>query len=108
MAFGLSAAVSGKTRSFRSLWHAAVQVLKIKKVDPMKLTGDNKTVSGTYMGNLFARPDLIRPQFESLVSMYQAGQIKPYFDRSFSFEEAPAAHHFLHDRKAIGKVLLVP
>ena len=24
------------------------------------------------------------------------------------FSEAPAAHHFIHDRKAIGKVVLVP
>ena len=31
-----------------------------------------------------------------------------YVDRSFSFEDAPKAHHYLHDRKARGKVLLVP
>jgi NADPH:quinone reductase-like Zn-dependent oxidoreductase len=29
-------------------------------------------------------------------------------DRTFRFDEAALAHHFLHDRKAIGKVLLVP
>ena len=38
----------------------------------------------------------------------EAGQIKPFVDRSFPFAEAPAAHHYLHDRKARGKVLLVP
>jgi hypothetical protein len=25
-----------------------------------------------------------------------------------AFDEAPAAHHYIHDRKAIGKVLLIP
>jgi NADPH:quinone reductase-like Zn-dependent oxidoreductase len=29
-------------------------------------------------------------------------------DRSFKFEEAAAAHHYIHDRKAVGKVVLVP
>ena len=40
--------------------------------------------------------------------MYEKGQIKPYVDRTFNFVEAPLAHHYLHDRKAKGKVLLVP
>jgi NADPH:quinone reductase-like Zn-dependent oxidoreductase len=105
VAFGLSGAFAGKTRN---LLHAAVRVLQIKRLNPRKLMDDNKTVSGTNMGHLFDRADLLRPQFESLLSMYAAGQIKPYFDRAFRFDDAPAAHHFLHDRKAIGKVLLVP
>ncbi len=104
-AFGLSAATSGKERN---LLHAAAQVLRVKKIQPMKLMGDNKTVSGTNMGHLFDYPDMLRPHFEALLAMYEAGQIAPHVDRTFSFDEAPGAHHFLHDRKAIGKVLLVP
>jgi NADPH:quinone reductase-like Zn-dependent oxidoreductase len=105
VAFGLSAASSG-TR--RSLLHAGLQVMKIKKINPMKLMEDNKTVSGTNMGHLFGRLDLLRPQFAALLEMYEAGQIAPHVDRTFRFDEAALAHHFLHDRKAIGKVLLVP
>ncbi|HEY8041280.1 MAG TPA: medium chain dehydrogenase/reductase family protein [Polyangiaceae bacterium] len=105
VAFGLSAAASGKKRS---LLHAAAQVMKVKKFSPMKLMDDNKTVAGTNMGHLFARLDLLIPQFAALVEMYEAGQIKPHVDSTFKFDEAPAAHHFIHDRKAIGKVLLVP
>jgi NADPH:quinone reductase-like Zn-dependent oxidoreductase len=105
VAFGLSAASSGKTRS---LLHAAAQVLRVKKFSPMKLMEDNKTVAGTNMGHLFDRPDLVRPQFQALLEMYEAGQIKPHVDRTFRFDEAPAAHHFIHERKAVGKVLLVP
>jgi NADPH:quinone reductase-like Zn-dependent oxidoreductase len=40
--------------------------------------------------------------------MYEAGEIKPHVCKSFRFDDAPAAHHFIHDRKAVGKVLLVP
>lgn len=106
VAFGLSAAASsGKTRN---LLHAASQLLKVKRFSPMKLMEDNKTVAGTNMGHLFGRPDLVRPQFEALIKMYDAGHIKPHVDRTFRFDEASAAHHFIHERKAVGKVLLVP
>jgi NADPH:quinone reductase-like Zn-dependent oxidoreductase len=105
VAFGLSAAASGKKRS---LLHALSQVVRVKKWSPMKLMDDNKTVAGTNMGHLFARPDLLRPQFEALLAMFDAGQIAPHVDRTFRFDEAAKAHHHIHDRKAIGKVLLVP
>jgi NADPH:quinone reductase-like Zn-dependent oxidoreductase len=105
VAFGLSSAASGKKRN---LLHAGMQVMKVKKVSPMRLMDDNKTVGGTNMGHLYGRIDLLRTQFEALLVMYEAGEIKPHVDRSFPFAEAPAAHHFIHDRKAIGKVLLVP
>jgi NADPH:quinone reductase-like Zn-dependent oxidoreductase len=105
VACGLSAAASGKTRN---LIHAGLQVMRVKKFHPAKLMDDNKTVTGTNMGHLFGRLDLLRPQFAALIDMYEKGEIKPRVDRSFRFDEAAAAHHFIHDRKAIGKVLLVP
>jgi len=105
VAFGLSSASSGKKRN---LVHAAIALLNVKKFSPITLMSDNKTLSGTNMGHLFGRPDLLRPQFEALLAMYEAGQIRPHVDRSFRFDEAAAAHHFIHDRKATGKVLLVP
>jgi synaptic vesicle membrane protein VAT-1 len=105
VAFGFSAAAAGKKRN---LLHAGMALLNVKKVNVMKLMDDNRTVSGTNMGHLFAHPGMLRPQFAALIAMYQAGEIKPHVARTFSFDEAPAAHHFLHDRKAIGKVLLVP
>ena len=105
VAFGLSAASSGKKRS---LLHAGAQILKIKKYSPMKLMDDNKTVTGVNMGHLFDRLDLLRPQGEDLLRMFEAGTVKPYVDRTFRFDEAAAAHNYIHDRKAKGKVLLVP
>jgi NADPH:quinone reductase-like Zn-dependent oxidoreductase len=105
VAFGLSAAASGKKRS---LVHAALQVMKIRKYHPMKLMDANKTVTGCNMGHLFGRLDLLTPQFEALIALYEAGKIHPRVDRTFSFAEAAAAHHHIHDRKAIGKVLLIP
>jgi NADPH:quinone reductase-like Zn-dependent oxidoreductase len=105
VAFGLSAAASGKKRS---LIHALGQVIQVKKWSPMKLMDDNRQVQGVNMGHLFGELDMLVEQFESLIAMYEAGQIKPHVDRTFKFSEAAAAHHHLHDRKAKGKVLLVP
>ncbi|MBK8256738.1 MAG: zinc-binding dehydrogenase [Polyangiaceae bacterium] len=103
VAFGLSAAASGKTRNlFKALW----QVLQIPKFNPTDMMGDNKTVTGVNMGHLFSRVDLLRPQMIDLVAMYEKGQIAPYVSKVFPAAEAPAAHHFIHDRKAVGKVLL--
>ena len=105
VAYGFSAAAAGNKRN---LLHAAWQLLQVKKYSPMELMDDNRTVTGVNMGHLFGRLDLLRPQLEELVAMVVAGQIKPHVDRTFSFDEAPAAHQYLHDRKAKGKVLLVP
>ncbi|MBX3207634.1 MAG: zinc-binding dehydrogenase [Labilithrix sp.] len=105
VAFGLSAAASGKTRS---LLHAIGQVVRIRSYSPRKLMDDNKTVSGCNMGHLFGELPMLGEQFEALVRMYEAGQIAPHVDRTFPFSEAAAAHHYLHDRKAKGKVVLVP
>jgi NADPH:quinone reductase-like Zn-dependent oxidoreductase len=105
VAFGLSAVAGGNTRS----WLRAVrQLLAIRRFSPAKLMGDNKTISGTNMGHLVSRPDLISPQLASLLEMYEQGLLEPRVDRLFSFAEAGAAHQYIHDRKACGKVLLVP
>jgi NADPH:quinone reductase-like Zn-dependent oxidoreductase len=69
---------------------------------------DNKAVQGVNMGHLFGELEMLVEQFEALVGLYEAGKIKPHVDRTFTFSEAAAAHHYLHDRKAKGKVLLIP
>jgi len=105
VSFGLSSAASGKTRN---LLRAVTQVFRMPSFNPRRLMDDNKTVSGCNMGHLFGERTMLMDQFASLLAMYEAGQIKPHVDRVFSFSEAAAAHHWLHDRKAKGKVLLVP
>jgi NADPH:quinone reductase-like Zn-dependent oxidoreductase len=103
--FGFSSAQGSKRRN---LFRAIGQLMKMPFYNPIKLMNDNKTVSGVNMGHLFDRLDILRPQFGALVAMYERGEIKPHVDRTFKFDEAPAAHHYLHDRKAKGKILLVP
>jgi NADPH:quinone reductase-like Zn-dependent oxidoreductase len=105
VAFGLSAVAGGNTRSWLT---AASSVLSVKRWSPIQMMSDNKTISGTNMAHLFSRPDLVHPQLAALLEMYERGELEPHVDRSFSFAEAAAAHQYIHDRKARGKVLLVP
>jgi NADPH:quinone reductase-like Zn-dependent oxidoreductase len=106
VAFGLSAAAPAGTT--RNLLHALGALLQIRRFSPRTLLDDNKTISGVNMGHLFDRLDLLTPQLHALVGLYEKGVIKPHIARTFRFDEAAAAHQFLHDRKAIGKLLLVP
>ena len=105
VAYGMSAAASG---TGRNLLHALGTLMSVKKWSPMKLMDDNKTITGVNMGHLFARPDLLRPQFTELVALYEQGALKPHVSKTFSFDKAGEAHQFIHDRKATGKVLLIP
>lgn len=103
--FGASSMTVGKERN---LLAAMRMLLGMKWWHPVKLMNDNKAVQGVNMGHLFGRLDLLKPQFEALTAMYERGEIRPHVDRTFRFDEAAAAHHYLHDRKAKGKILLVP
>ncbi len=103
--FGASSLASGERRS---LWSMLRFVFNLAWWTPLGLMNENKTVAGVNMGHLFDRIDLLRPQLDALVRMYEAGQIRPYVDKTFSFADAPAAHQYMHDRKARGKLLLVP
>ena len=103
--YGVSGMTTGKTRN---LLRAASELIAMKRWSPLTLMNDNKTISGVNMAHFFDRIDILKPQFLSLVSMYERGLIKPHVDKTFPFADAAAAHHYLHDRKAKGKVLLVP
>jgi NADPH:quinone reductase-like Zn-dependent oxidoreductase len=105
VAFGLSAAAAGTKRD---LLHALSAVLRVRRFSPRTLMDDNKTISGVNMGHLFDRPELLTPQLHALLELYEKGVVKPHVARTFRFDEAPMAHQYIHDRKAVGKVLLVP
>ncbi|MFI5300049.1 MAG: zinc-binding dehydrogenase, partial [Polyangiales bacterium] len=89
-------------------FNALGAILSVRRYSPMTLMNDNKTVSGVNMGHLFDRVDLLRPQLDALVALYREGKIEPHVDKTFPFDRAAEAHQYIHDRKAIGKVLLTP
>jgi hypothetical protein len=47
--------------------------------------------------------DLLTPQFEALISLYEQGKIHPRINKTFSFADAPAAHHYHPPRTSLSR-----
>jgi NADPH:quinone reductase-like Zn-dependent oxidoreductase len=76
--------------------------------NPISLMNANKGVFGVNLGHMWGEVDRIRQWADALLDLWRQGVVKPKIAKSFRFDEAAAAHHFIQDRKNIGKVLLVP
>jgi NADPH:quinone reductase-like Zn-dependent oxidoreductase len=103
--YGVSVNAPGKRRN---LWAVAKMACSIPLWNPISMMNGNKSVTGVNMGHLFDQLRILRPQLDALVRLFDQGTIRPFVDRTFTFDEAAQAHHYLHDRKARGKLLLVP
>jgi NADPH:quinone reductase-like Zn-dependent oxidoreductase len=104
--FGFSSLVTGKKRS---LWHAATSLLAKHKVNPITLMNKNVGIFGLNLAHLFDERDLQRQGLAELVRRAGAGEISPTIAKTFPLTAAGAAeaHAYLHDRKNVGKVVLV-
>ena len=105
--FGVSAAASGKERSVLGFMSLLANTPWFQ-FNPLSLMNANKGVFGVNLGHMWGEVDRIREWAERLLELWAQGVVKPKIARSFRFEEAPQAHHFIQDRRNIGKVLLVP
>ncbi len=76
--------------------------------NPLSLMNANKGVFGVNLAHMWTDFDRVRPWMDQLMGLWESGAIKPKIARVFRFDEAAAAHHFIQDRKNIGKVLLKP
>ncbi len=105
LCYGLSAAVTGKGRSLKAL-KAWWQTPSFNALD---LIGRNRAVIGVHLGTMGrAHPERVRSWMAEMLQLYTAGKIKPHIGAKFPLADAAAAHHFIHERKNIGKVLLIP
>ncbi len=105
--FGLSAAASGKRRNLLRALPAALTTFRTRW-GPLPLMNDNKGVFGVNLGHLWDEIDRLAGWMEDLIAGYREGALKPVIAAKFKFDAAAQAHHYLQDRKNLGKVLLVP
>jgi NADPH:quinone reductase-like Zn-dependent oxidoreductase len=104
--FGMSAAAAGKRRRLRDVVRAAA-ALPWFRFTPLRLMNDNKAVFGVNLGHLWGESERIAGWMERLLGYWRDGAIRPVVAEGFPFERAAEAHHFLQDRKNVGKVLLL-
>jgi synaptic vesicle membrane protein VAT-1 len=105
--FGISAAATGKSRSIASML-ATIATMPWFQFNPIALMNANKAVFGVNLGHLWGELDRQRQWVDSLMELWSKKAIKPKIAKTFRFDEAAQAHHFIQDRGNIGKVLLVP
>ena len=103
--FGLSSAVDGPGRSMTALkawWNTP-------SFNALDLIGRNRTIIGLHLGTMArSRPKLVGEWMQAVLKLYTGGKIKPHVGKTFPLGEAAAAHHYIHERRNIGKVLLLP
>jgi NADPH:quinone reductase-like Zn-dependent oxidoreductase len=105
--FGMSAAAPGKRRRVSTALRAALATPWLQ-FNPAALMNQNKGAFGVNLGHLWDEGDRVGAWLERLIALWREGVVRPVIAESFPFERAAEAHHFIQDRRNLGKVLLVP
>jgi NADPH:quinone reductase-like Zn-dependent oxidoreductase len=103
--FGVSSMAPEKSRSILAVLRG---LLSVPFHTPIKLMNENKGVLGVNIGHLWEHVEMERKWMAQIFEWYDEALFRPHIDRTFAFGQAAAAHHYIQDRKNIGKVLLVP
>jgi NADPH:quinone reductase-like Zn-dependent oxidoreductase len=103
--YGMSEALPSRKRS----WARAVLArLRTPSIHPLSLVGKNQGVFGIHLLYLKEKEELLRPALAEIYQGIVEGRWRPILDRTFPLtrDGAVEAHHFLHARKNLGKVVL--
>jgi NADPH:quinone reductase-like Zn-dependent oxidoreductase len=92
----------------RNLFRVAYNFLSVPKFSPMSLMDRNRAVAGVNVGHLWREVQMLTDELRTLLDLYRAGMIRPTVDSTFKFDDVRAAHRRMHERKNVGKVVLVP
>jgi len=77
-------------------------------VDVSPLMLGNQSINGVFLGAELARDDRAQGNIGRLLGDVAAGELRMVVDRTFPLAEAAAAHAYLEQRRAFGRVVLIP
>ena len=103
--YGVSTFVNAKEKDLFNLIKSVLSLPYFQFL-PVTLINSNKGVFGVNLGRMWGELDRSRLWAEELLGLWKTGKIKPKIDKSFSLEDAASAHHYIQDRKNLGKVIL--
>jgi len=83
-------------------------VLQTPRFHALPLLNKNRGVFGLNLGHIWHEPEKVAVWMRDILRGVEEGWIRPYVDRTFSFDEVGKAHQYLEERKNIGKVVLTP
>lgn len=103
--FGVSTAsangLAGKAKLLKA-------VLQTPRFHPFAMLNKNRGVFALNMGHLWHEPDKVAGWMKEILRGVDEGWVRPYVDRTFSFDQAGEAHAYIESRRNTGKVVLVP
>jgi NADPH:quinone reductase len=79
-----------------------------KPVDVTPLMLGNQSLNGVFLGAEFGHGPRAHTNIQRLLDEVGAGELRMPVDRTFPLAEAAAAHAYLEQRRAFGRVALVP
>lgn len=103
--FGISSAAPGRRRS---LIHLLRLVAKVPFYTPIKLMNDNKGVAGINLNHMWEHTELMRRWLGQIMHWYDEALFRPHVDKSYPLDRAAEAHHAIHNRENLGKLILLP
>jgi NADPH2:quinone reductase len=78
------------------------------RIDPSALMGGSQSITGVFLGAELALGHRAHDNIRRLLAEVAAGDLQVVIDRTFPLAEAAAAHAYLEDRRAFGRVVLIP
>ena len=108
--FGLSEVQTGERRNIPGLLQgvAGMATATMPWWKSLAIMNENKGVFGLNMLAWWKTEGGIKRAIEPLQADLEAGRLEPVVAEAFPFERAADAHRFIHERRNIGKVVLVP
>jgi NADPH:quinone reductase-like Zn-dependent oxidoreductase len=103
--FGASQVQGGERRS---PLRAARVLAAMPRFNSIKLMRESKSVIGLNMLALWDARQTLDEYIGPLTELVEQGDIRPVVAKEFPLEEGAAAHRYLHERRNVGKVVLVP
>jgi NADPH:quinone reductase-like Zn-dependent oxidoreductase len=103
--FGASEVQGGERRS---PLRAARVLARMPRFNVLKLMRESKSVIGLNMLALWDAKGTLDEYVGPLSEWVAEGAIRPVVAQEFPLEEGAAAHRYVHERRNVGKVVLVP
>jgi NADPH:quinone reductase-like Zn-dependent oxidoreductase len=108
--YGLSEIQTGEGRNLPAVLKslAAMTTATMPWWKSLGIMNENKGVFGLNMLHWWDREGSLDRVVEPLVADLESSRIDPVVAAAFPFAEAADAHRFIHERRNVGKVVLVP
>ncbi len=103
--FGVSSSAPGKQGRVLGML-SLIAKMPWLDFNPVTLLNANKGVFGVNLGHLWNEVPRLRGWMDDILALHASGALKPQIAKTFPLARAADAHHFMQDRKNIGKVLL--